>query len=192
MIASISIEKDGQAFAQGIRDRALLLIGFAGAFRRSELIGLNIEDLKLVREGYVVILKKSKTDQEGEERQIAIPYGSNPETCPVRSLNDWLVCSGIQIGPLFRPINKHGHILFTRLTTRSVARIIKRNHYLKDKAEKYSGHSLRAGFVTTAAIRGVPEHAIMRKTGHKRLDTMKKYIRLVDLWKEDPTIRLGL
>ena len=90
----------------GVRDRALLLVGFAGAFRRSELVSLNVRDLKFTNDGLTVTLRRSKTDQEGSGRKVGIPYGSSPETCPVRSLRAWLEASGIESGPVFRPINR--------------------------------------------------------------------------------------
>ncbi|MGE4574995.1 MULTISPECIES: site-specific integrase [Parachlamydia] len=175
-----------------LRDKALLLIGFAGAFRRSELVNIDFEDLKLVRDGFVIKIKRSKTDQEEKGMDVAIPYGSHPDTCPVRALKDWFSLSGITSGYIFRSINRHGNISQTGLSARSVARIIKRNHFLKQNAIKYSGHSLRSGFVTTAAIAGVQEYAIMKQTGHKRSDTLKKYIRSRELWKDNPASKIGL
>src|SRR5215469_12799496 len=93
----------------GARDRALVLLGFAGAFRRSELVGLNVEDCAFGKDGLTVMLRRSKTDQEGAGRKVGIPYGSNPETCPVRTMQGWIGQTGITSGPLFRPINRHGH-----------------------------------------------------------------------------------
>jgi site-specific recombinase XerC len=116
----------------GIRDRAILLLGFTGAFRRSELVSLQISDLNFKREGIEVFLRKSKTDQEMKGATIPIPYGSNPETCPVRAIGDWLQSAEIDSGPLFRAINKHGHISNKALCSKSVALIIKRNGHIKD------------------------------------------------------------
>ncbi len=177
---------------KGIRDRAILLIGFAGAFRRSELVALRMEDLKFTKEGIVVNLKRSKTDQIGEGRDIAIPYGSNPLTCPVRNLQDWLTSAKIDNGPLFRAINRHGQVAAKAISHRSVARMIKANPFLIGRSESFSGHSLRSGFATTAALAGVPEHEIMRQTGHKKSDTIKKYIRISSLWKENAASKIGL
>src|SRR5690606_8942616 len=100
----------------GTRDRALLLIGFAGAFRRSELVALDVEDVEETADGLVIFLRRSKTDQEGKGRKIGIPYGSDPATCPVRALRAWLEASGITAGPIFRPINRHGHMANRRLS----------------------------------------------------------------------------
>lgn len=192
MISSLNIASTGKQYLSELRDRSLLLLGFSGAFRRSELVSLNREDIKIIKEGVVVNLKKSKTDQTGMGREIAIPYGSNPLTCPVRVLQDWIQTAGIETGPLFRPINKHGHIIPKALTAHSVALIIKRNQHIALRAKQFSGHSLRAGFATTAAIAGVPEHIIMRQTGHKKSDTIKRYIRLGNMWKENAASKIGL
>lgn len=183
----------------GQRDKALLLLGFVSAMRRSELAKLSIEDLKFVDEGIEIYLSWSKTGQ----REIIIPYGSNPFTCPIRALKSWLMASNINQGYLFRSIDRHGKIKNTPLTGQAIALIIKRNAYIKkivEEAQKdptrsipnYSGHSLRSGFVTTAALAGVPEHLIMEQTGHKKSDTVKKYIRIANKWKENATLKLGL
>ncbi len=192
MIDEIPIEKNGEPYLKGIRDRAILLIGFSGAFRRSELARILMDDIKFSREGIVVTLRKSKTDQIGEGRDIAIPYGSNHLTCPVRALQDWLEIAEISDGPLFRSVNRHGQVSEKVMADHSVAFIIKSNPVLRDRADLFSGHSLRSGFVTTAAMAGVPEHAIMRQTGHKKSDTLRKYIRPVNIWKENPASKVGL
>ncbi len=174
------------------RDRAILLLGFAGAFRRSELVAITIEDLSFPKEGCLVHLRRSKTDQSGAGRIIAIPYGSNPLTCPVRTLQEWIAASALSNGPLFRRIDRHGHLGAHPLSDRSVALIIKRNGYLKERSASYAGHSLRAGFATTAAQNGASEHAIMQQTGHRKSDTLRKYIRISSLWKENAATKLGL
>lgn len=192
MVESIQTSKGDKEILMGFRDKALLLLGFAGAFRRSELVSLDVEDLKLVRDGYIVKLKRSKTDQQGEGREVAIPYGSNPSTCPVRAMQDWINIGSLQEGPLFMPINRHGQKSTTAMTSHAVAVIIKKYALNKEMAAELSGHSLRAGFATTAAMAGVQEYAIMKQTGHKRSDTLKKYIRSRDLWKDNPAARIGL
>lgn len=192
MVEAIPTEKNGKTQLISFRDRALLLLGFAGAFRRSELVSLHIEDLKLVRDGYIVKLKRSKTDQQGEGREVAIPYGSNSSTCPVRSLQDWIQIAEINSGPLFIPINRHNQKGVNAMTSHSVALTIKKYAVSKEKAMDFSGHSLRSGFVTSAAMAGVQEYAIMKQTGHKRSDTLKKYIRSRDLWRDNPASKIGL
>src|SRR5258707_15173197 len=105
----------------GARDRALILLGFAGAFRRSELIGLDVEDCAFGKDGLTVTLRRSKTDQAGVGRKIGIPYGANPETCPVRILQGWIEIASVAGGPLFRSITRHGHVQPGRLSPVDVA-----------------------------------------------------------------------
>lgn len=177
----------------GQRDRAMLLVGFAGAFRRSELIALNAEDVTESRDGLTIFISRSKTDQEGKGRFVGIPYGSNPATCPVRAFQDWKRASGIITGSLWRVIGRKGELSADRLTTHAVARIIKRcaERAGLDPAN-YSGHSLRAGLVTSAAKAGVRESDIMRQTGHKSHDTLKKYIRKATLFEDNAAAKVGL
>lgn len=188
----------------GIRDRALLLLGFSGAFRRSELVGLNMEHLSFCRDGLTVLLERCKTDQQGAGRHVGIPYGSNPATCPVRNLQDWLRVSEITSGPLFRSINRHGQIQNARLSDRSVALVVKKAAYgraiangidapfAEEYAAQFAGHSLRAGLATSAAMAGVAEHSIMRQTGHKKAETLRKYIRMGTLFTENAAGKVGL
>jgi integrase len=130
----------------GVRDRALLLVGFAGAFRRSEVVSLDVADVTFGGDGLIVQLRRSKTDQEGEGRKVGLPFGSNPLTCPVRALRAWLDVAGIARGPIFRPIDRHANIADTRLTDQSVALIVKRCAKVAGLDwEKYAGHSLRSG-----------------------------------------------
>ena len=139
----------------GHRDRALILLGFAGAFRRSELVGLDVADLTFNRDGLTVLLRRSKTDQEGQGRKIGLPYGSNPDTCPVRVAQAWLELAGVTMGPVFRSINRHGHVQEGGLSSIDVARVVKK---LAERTgldpAKYAGHSLRAGHATCAAMAG--------------------------------------
>ena len=139
----------------GARDRALILLGFAGAFRRSELVGLDVEDCAFGKDGLTVTLRRSKTDQDGAGRKIGIPYGANPDTCPVRTVQAWLELAGIAAGPLFRSINRHGQVQPGRLSGIDVARVVKK---LAERAgldsAKYAGHSLRAGHATSRGDRG--------------------------------------
>jgi site-specific recombinase XerD len=177
----------------GIRDRALLLLGFAGAFRRSELVSLNVSDVEETPEGLLVHLRKSKTDQEGKGQLKAICYGSNPVTCPVRALKAWLEASSITEGPLFRAIDRHGNIQQGKLSGEAVSLIIKRAAEAAgmDPAN-YSGHSLRAGFCTTAAKNGESSRAIMKQTGHTSETTVSRYIRLANAFQDNAVVGLGL
>ncbi len=176
----------------GIRDRALLLLGFIGAFRRSELVSLKVEDLRFTREGIEVMLRRSKTDQEGKGTILPIPYGSNPETCPVRSIQSWLELSGIKDGYLLRAVNKHGHISGNGMNPASVSLIIKRNDHIKGRKIEFGGHSLRAGFCTQAAINGVSAHASMKQARQKKVETHQKYIRIANMWQDCAATKLGL
>jgi integrase len=177
----------------GTRDRALLLIGFAGAFRRSELVALQLEDCAFTTDGLVITLRRSKTDQEGEGRKVGIPYGSNLDTCPVRSLRAYLEASGIVTGPLFRPINRHGRMGERGLSPFGVALVVKRYAVAAGfDGSRYAGHSLRAGLATSAAAAGVSERAIMDQTGHKSTSMMRRYIREGSLWRENAAACVGL
>jgi site-specific recombinase XerD len=178
---------------QGLRDRALLLSGFAGGFRRSELARLRVEDLKPTSEGMVALLRRSKTDQEGQGRPVALPYGSDPLTCPVRALNSWIRAAAISSGPLFRAVDQLGMVSAKALAGDSVAWIVKRaaKRAGMDAAD-YSGHSLRAGLATQAAMNGAGELAIMKQTGHRSLATVRRYIRDGALFRDNAATKLGL
>ncbi|GIT93091.1 integrase [Jannaschia pagri] len=164
------------------RDRALLLLGFAGGFRRSELVGLERDDIEGVRQGLVVILRRSKTDQEGEGRRIGIPHGRTRH-CPVAAVERWIEVAGIEAGALFRPINRHGHVGSTPLTGDAVSVLIRER--LKAAGfdpEGYSGHSLRAGFATSAAQAGVSTLKIRAQTGHASDEMLSRYVREGELF----------
>jgi len=183
--------KEGKLLS--VRDRCLLLLGFAGAMRRSELVGLDLEDIQDTGEGLVVTIRRSKTDQEGAGRKIGLPYGSDPLTCPVRAFREWKGASGIETGPLFRGINRHGKLSGTRLTDQVVARIVKRALVAAGReAEAFAGHSLRAGLATQAALNGVNERAIQEQTGHKSLPILRRYIRDGSLFRENAAGKIGL
>jgi site-specific recombinase XerD len=177
----------------GARDRALVLLGFAGAFRRSELVGLDVEDCTFGKDGLTVTLRRSKTDQAGASRKIGIPYGSNPETCPVRTIQSWLELAGVTAGPLFRSINRHGHVQPDRLSGGDVARVVKKLALRAGlDAGTYAGHSLRAGHATSAAIAGASERSIMNQTGHRSVQMVRRYIRDGSLFRENSAGKLGL
>lgn len=176
-----------------VRDRALLLVGFAGALRRSELVALDVADLAFTPQGLILTIARSKTDQEGEGRQIGIPRGQHAATCPVRAMQSWLSISGISVGPIFRPIDRHGHMADRRLSDRAVALIVKRT--AEDAGldpTTLSGHSLRAGLATSAAAAGVAEREIMNQTGHRSTVVMRRYIRGGTLFKDNAAGQVGL
>lgn len=177
----------------GARDRALLLIGFAGAFRRSELVSLNTDDLQFTRDGVIITLRKSKTDQEGLGRKIGIPRGNYPGTCPVRALQAWLALAGITAGPVYRGIDRHGHMSQERLTPQTVALVVKR--YAERAgldAAIFAGHSLRAGLATSAAMAGASERAIMAQTGHKNTQMVRRYIRDSNLFTDNAVSKIRM
>jgi len=170
---------------RGARDRALLLIGFAGGFRRSELVGLNVDDIEHVKQGVILRLQKSKTDQMGAGRKVAVPFGRS-RWCPVYALAQWLKQSVIATGPLFRPVNKHGHSLNRRLSGEAVSLIVKeRLSAVGFDPSAYSGHSLRAGFVTSAAMAGTSMWKIRQQTGHSSDAMLSKYIRDSELFTDN-------
>jgi site-specific recombinase XerD len=176
----------------GVRNRALLVLGWAGALRRSELVSLNSEDISKTRDGLILHLNRSKTDQKGKGQDVALPYGSNPLTCPVRSLEDWLTASGISEGPLFRRMDRHGNIL-GRLTPQSVRLIVKKCcETVGLDSERFGAHSLRSGFCSTAAKAGKPEHQIMKQTRHKRSDSLQRYIKKATLFDDNAASGIGL
>lgn len=176
-----------------VRDRALLLLGFAGGFRRSELVSLDVGDLVDEEQGIVVHLKRSKTDQEAAGRDVPIPYGSNPSTCPVRSLRAWLERAHITEGPLFRAVDRHGRIATKRLGAQSVAQIVKRWTELSGLDPRaFAGHSLRSGLATSAAAAGKSERAIMAQTGHRSYQMVRRYIRRATIWEECGATGIGL
>jgi site-specific recombinase XerD len=178
---------------QGVRDRALLLAGVAGGFRRSELAALRVEDLESTPDGLIVRLGRSKTDQEGQGRAVALPYGSDPLTCPVRALQAWLERAGVTAGPLFRAVDRYGLAGDQALHADSVGYLVKRAAGRAGlETAEYAGHSLRAGLATQAAMNGARELAIMKQTGHRSLNTVRKYIREGSLFRDNAATKLGL
>ena len=175
------------------RNRALLLTGCSGGFRRSELLALDVADIVETKDGLELTLHRSKTDQEAAGTVVAVPYGSHPQTCPVRSLRAWLTLSGIFEGPLWREVDRHGNLGDERLHADSVARIIKRACALAglDHA-RYSGHSLRSGMATSAAAGGAPERAIMRQGRWSSRAMVDRYIRYGTIWQECAAAYMGL
>jgi integrase len=177
----------------GIRDRALLLLGYTGAFRRSELVALNVADIEEQRDGIVVHVRRSKTDPEGQGRKVGVPRGNDEQTCPVRALDRWRSAAAISTGALFRCVNRHGSVLATRLSGEAVAIVVKRYvGQLGYDPAQFAGHSLRAGLATSAAAAGKSERAIMNQTGHRSVTTVRRYIRDGNLFRENAAEGLGL
>ena len=177
----------------GIRDSALVLAGFAGGFRRSELAGIHISDLKFSSDGVVITIRKSKTDQDGAGREVGLPFGNSQDTCPVRTLRQWLVASGISDGPVFRSVGRYGHVSRRGLHKDSIGKLLKRAARRAGlKVDELGGHSLRAGCVTQAAMNGVREFVIMKQTGHKTVVTLRRYIRSGEIFRENAAAGLGI
>jgi integrase len=182
----------GDDFA-GHRDRALLLLGFAGALRRSELVALDVADVVEGPDGLTVTTRRSKTDQEAAGRTVGVPRGAHQETDPVRAWQEWLRVSGITEGAAFRPIDRHGHVSPNRLTAQSVSAVVKRHAKRAGiDPEQVTGHSLRVGLATAAAAAGVSERAIANTTGHKGTAMLRRYIREGSLFRENAAAAVGL
>ena len=169
-----------------LRDKTIVLVGFGGGFRRSELISIDHEDLEFVTEGVKITVKKSKTDQFGEGMLKGLPYFSNKLYCPVINLKKWLELSNIKSGPIFRRFVKGAVLTNNRLTDQSVVLIIKNYLNLAGiENSNYSGHSLRSGFATVAAEFGADERSIMAMTGHKTTQMVRRYIREANIFKNN-------
>jgi len=174
------------------RDRALLLLGFCAGFRRSELVGLDVADVTFRDAGLVVLVRRSKTDQEQRGRTVAVEYGGHLATCPGAALEDWLAIAGIRSGPIFRPIDRHGSLGRNALEGRAVARVLKgRAAAAGLNASNLAGHSLRSGLATAAARARIDERDIVRRTGHRNLAVLRGYIQDADPFAVSLTQRLG-
>jgi site-specific recombinase XerD len=178
---------------QGCRDRALLLVGFAGFLRRSELVALDVADVAEVPEGLEVLVRRSQTDQHGEGAVLPIPWGRHAATCPVRAWRAWLAAASIADGPAFRAVDRHGNVGAGRLSDRTVARVVKRAAVRAglDPAE-FSGHSLRSGLAVAAAQAGVAEGLIMEQGRWKSPSVVRTYVRRGELWREVAAAQVGL
>jgi site-specific recombinase XerD len=175
------IEKNNKNELKKNRDKALILIGFSGGFRRSELVNIDLDDIEFTTEGVKIFIKRSKTDQSGEGMTKAIPYFKEKSFCPVIFLKQWIEISKIQKGLIFN------------ISDKMVALLVKR--YLSEAgfdSKKYSGHSLRSGFATVAADSGADEKSIMNMTGHKTTQMVRRYIKESNLFKNNPLNKINL
>ena len=175
------IDKSEKKEGKNARDKALILIGFSGGFRRSELVNIDFEDLEFTKEGVKIFIKRSKTDQSGEGMIKAIPYFKEKDFCPVIFLKNWIEISRINKGFIFD------------ISDKMVAILIKK--YLSAAgfdSKKYSGHSLRSGFATVAADYGADEKSIMTMTGHKTTQMVRRYIKESNLFKNNPLNKINL
>jgi integrase len=176
---------------QQARDKAILLIGFYGAMRRSELAGLDVEDLRFTRLGLLITLRKSKTDQYDQGQQIGIPFVADKEVCGVTALRQWLQLSGITTGPVFRGFTRSHTIRKTRISDKSIALIVKQYAGLVGMDPKdYGAHSLRHGFATSAAQHHVEERQIMHQTRHKSQAIVRRYIDEADSLIDNPIFKI--
>ncbi|WLR96572.1 site-specific integrase [Shinella sumterensis] len=172
------------------RDRALLLLGFATAMRRSELVALDVADVKFVTNGMLVTIRRSKTDQEAQGRTIAVPFGRTRH-CPVATLKDWLELAERREGPIFVYIDKHGNLSSWRISGEAVSHVVKtRIAAAGYDPILFSGHSLRAGFATSAAQAGASTHKIRQVTGHRSDASLARYIRDADLFADSAAARV--
>jgi len=175
------------------RDKTIILVGFGGGFRRTEIISIDHEDLEFVPEGVKITIKRSKTDQFGEGMIKGLPYFSNENYCPVINLKKWLELSNIKSGPIFRRFSKGLTLTKNRLTDQSVVLIIKDYLNLAGIENKnYSGHSLRSGFATVAAESGADERSIMAMTGHKTTQMVRRYIREANIFKNNALSKIKI
>ncbi|AXI42083.1 site-specific integrase [Sulfitobacter sp. SK011] len=172
------------------RDRALLLLGWAGGMRASELVGLRTDDIEAVSEGLILHLRRSKTDQEGKGRKIGIPLGRTRH-CPVTALATWQKYPAEKAGPLFCSVDRHGKVSTTHLRSDAVSTIL-RNCLCRAglASEGYSGHSLRAGFATSAIKAGVPNHKVRAQTGHASDVMLGRYVRDAGLFEGNAVLGL--
>jgi site-specific recombinase XerD len=169
-----AIDKSKEKNIRKTRDKALVLIGFSGGFRRSELVDIEYEDIEFVEEGVKIFVKRSKTDQSGEGMTKAIPYFDNINFCPVKALNKWVLEAQLKDGKIFN------------ISDKSVALIIKKYaNYAGLDAHRYAGHSLRSGFATSTAESGAEERNIMAMTGHKSTEMVRRYIKEANLFKNN-------
>jgi site-specific recombinase XerD len=182
---------------RSVRNRAIILLGFAGGFRRSEIVALNVADLEFPKKGGLLVrLQRSKTDQTGKGRMVGIALGTNPDTCPVTSVQAWLNAAELKgegNDALFRPVNRWGAVELTRLSDKAVDRIVKKACEAAGlKVEGYSAHSLRAGHVTEALASGADRASVKRQTGHASDGMLDRYAREAELFNNNSSGNLGL
>ena len=188
----------------------MILVGFSVALRRSELVSLHLGEapgrstIDATADGLVVHLARTKTDQSAEGAKLGVPYGANPDTCPVRSFLRWRDAAGLREGPAFRAIDRHGNIGEAALSDKGVARIVKgavkagaiaagmSEEDAERRAARFAGHSLRSGLATSAAIGGAAGHQIQKRLRHKRFDTTAGYIQDAELFKDNAAASAGL
>jgi len=168
----------------GLRDRALTLVGFAGAFRRSEIAALTVDDVKWVEQGMVLTVRRSKTDQTGAGAEVPIPYGSSLKTCPVYALRAWIQAANITSGPLFRRVDKHGNIGTAAISEDGIRLVVTTLAAKAGLDGKITPHSLRAGFCTAASLAGAQIERIAKQARHASINTTQRYVRVAEQFKD--------
>lgn len=169
------------------RDRAVILLGFACGWRRSELVSLDLRDVRWTDEGIQIWLAKSKTDQEGEGRSVGVQYGDQRLTCPLHALRDWLDVRGKWAGPLFTNVTPGQRVTDKRLKGDTVRRALKRAiSLIGEDPTFYGAHSLRSGMITAAIEAGASETAVMHRTGHRSYTMMRRYVRPATIFRSNP------
>jgi integrase len=177
----------------GLRDRALILTGFAGAFRRSELCAMAVCDLSFSDSGLVINVPRSKADQEQAGEKVAIPFGERDQTCPIKALREWLAASKVTQGAVFRAVDRYNKVAATGLHRDSIAEIFKTAASRSGmNVTNIAGHSVRAGMATQAALNGSSERAIARTTRHRSRRVLRRYIRPGEMFRENASASLGL
>lgn len=178
------------ATLRGHRDRLILTLGFVIGARCDDLARVRVENIQDTTEGLLITLPRGKTDQAGQGRLVGIPYQSDPIGCPVRAVRAWLAASNLTNGPLIRAVDRYGNLSAESMTARNISEAVTRMSADAGLKGRYTGHSLRAGFCTTAARLGRSEHAIMAVTGHRSADTLRRYIRRGTVWQNNASAGL--
>jgi len=174
-----------------LRDKALILLGFAGAFRRSELVRIQMDELTFSPEGMTIFIPHAKGDQLGHGATIAIPYAPEEEICAVRAVEQWILTAQIQHGPLFRGFKRNKELREEQLSDKAVALIVKKYVRMAGLDENsFAGHSLRRGFATSAAQHDVDALTIMRQTRHKSEKMVHRYIEQGNIFKDNALARM--
>jgi integrase len=188
-----AITADNNDTLTDTRDTAVIAVGFFGGLRRSEIAALNVDNITRVDKGLRVDIRRSKTDQTGQGRTIALAYADNPALCPVRTLQRWLTDADIDDGAIFRRIRRGDHLTDDRLSPQAINLIVKkRAQRIGTNPNDLGAHSLRSGLITAAAERGLEERAIARQTGHRSIPTLRSYIHTTGVFNDNAATQLGL
>lgn len=186
-LKSISKSLLARGGTKDIRDRAILLLCFACGWRCSELVSLDLRDVRWVDDGIILWLGKSKTDQEGRGRSVGIQHGSRELTCPIKALEKWLEARGRWAGPLFTQLFAYGGLTERRLDSDGVRKAVKRSlELIGEDPTHFGAHSLRVGMITAAVEAGATETSVMQRTGHRQYETLLRYVRPAQAFRANP------